>query len=139
MSETSIEDLRRRIEAFLAVGPWAVVGASTDRNKVGNMVLRAYLQSGRQVWPVNPRAQTVENTPCFSSLEALPSSPHGVSIITPPAVTATVVESAIRLGIGNLWIQPGAEDEQAIERARAAGINCISGGPCILVELGFRG
>ena len=61
-----------------------------------------------------------------------------VSIITPPAITERVVEEAAELGIEHLWMQPGAESPRAVERARELGLNVISGGPCLLVVLGFR-
>ena len=50
-----------QIDDFLSDGPWAVVGASTSRDKYGNKVLRCYLQNGyAPLYPVNPRAQEVE-------------------------------------------------------------------------------
>ena len=58
------------------------------------------------------------------------------SVITPPVVTETVLDDAIAAGIEKIWLQPGAESPAAIERAREAGIEVISGGPCILVSLG---
>lgn len=126
------------IEDFLAGVPLAVVGASSLRHKYGNKVFRVCVQSGREVWPVNPRADEVEGHRCFASLSDLPSVPHGISIITPPKITEQVVEEAIGLGIGHIWMQPGAESEPAITKAVEAGVNCIAGGPCILVVLGFR-
>ncbi len=49
-----------QIDAFLAGTSHAVVGASPDRSKYGNRVLRAYLQNNRKVWAVNPNADEVE-------------------------------------------------------------------------------
>ena len=48
------------IDAFLSGSPFAVVGASTNRDKYGNKVLRCYQQAGRSVVPVNPRATEIE-------------------------------------------------------------------------------
>ena len=127
------------IETFLAEGPWAVVGASVDRAKYGNKILRCYLQHGKEpVYPVNPREPEVEGLTAYRSLADLPETPHGISIITPPAVTEAVVEEAIAAGIGHVWMQPGAESEAAIERAQEAGLGLIAGGPCLLVVLGYR-
>ena len=127
------------IEVFLSKGPWAVVGASVDRAKYGNKVLRAYLQSGKlPVHPVNPRALEVEGLRAFPDLGSLPETPRGVSIITPPQVTENVVDEAAARGIRYLWMQPGAESPVAVERARAHGLEVISGGPCLLVVLGYR-
>lgn len=132
-------DVNERIEDFLSRGPWAVVGASTDREKYGNKVLRAYLQKGLEVYAVNPRADEVEGVASFPDVEALPDGVQGLSIITPPKVTELVVEAAARKGIGKLWMQPGAESARAVERAGELGLSVISGGPCALVKLGFRG
>ena len=63
---------------------------------------------------------------------------HGVSIITPPEVTNQVIEEIIELGIEHVWMQPGAESPWAIARAKEAGINCIAGGACLLVVLGYK-
>ncbi len=135
---TTTPDLEQRIEQFLAGRPHAVVGASADRSKYGNKVLRVYQQTGRPVYPVNPGREEVEGVRCYPDLTTLPEPVHGISIITPPAVTAKVLAQAKDLGIGNAWMQPGAEEPAAIERAREAGMNIIAGDACILVVLGFR-
>lgn len=132
------DPVKARIDAFLAGAPHAVVGASADREKYGNKVLRVYMQRGRPVYPVNPRAPQIEGLEAFASLAALPQTPHGVSIVTPPAISEQVVEEAARQGIRHLWMQPGAESDQAVARAAALGLALIWGGPCILVVLGYR-
>ena len=131
-------ELNARIEAFLDGSPFAVVGASPDRSKYGNKVLRVYQQNGLTVYPVNPRLEEVEGLTAYPDLASLPEAVHGVSIITPPAVTERVVEEAVAAGIRHLWMQPGAESDLAIERAGSLGLNLIAGGPCILVTLRYR-
>jgi predicted CoA-binding protein len=128
----------RATEKFLAQKTFAVVGASSDRAKFGNKVLRCYLQHGRAAIPVNPRESEVEGLKAYKSLSDIPETPDAVSVITPPAVTEKVVEEAATLGIKHLWMQPGAESAAAVKRAREAGIDVISGGPCLLVALGFQ-
>lgn len=68
----------------------------------------------------------------------MPQPPRAVSIVTPPPVTARIVEEAGRLGIHHLWMQPGAESPEAIRRAEELGIAVIAGGPCVLVKLRYR-
>ncbi|MCA9617883.1 MAG: CoA-binding protein [Myxococcales bacterium] len=123
------------IETFLRGQRFAVVGASRDRSKFGNRVLRCYWTHGRTAFPVNPRAELVEGQTCYASLADLPEPVDGVSIITPPRVSEAVVDEAIALGLERLWFQPGAESAEATARARQAGIEVIAGGPCLLVEL----
>lgn len=130
--------MQDRINRFLAGSPHAVVGASTDRSKYGNKVLRAFQQMSRDVFPVHPAAEVVEGLTAYADLASLPLAVHGVSIITPPGVTESIVEQAGELGIEHLWIQPGAESAAAVARAEELGMNVISGGPCLLVVAGYR-
>jgi len=125
--------VQERIDAFLNGAPHAVVGASRNRSKYGNKVLRVYQQTGREVYPVNPTGGEIEGLTAYTSLDAVPTPVHGVSIITPPQVTEKVVETAARLGIRHVWMQPGAESDAAVARAEELGLSVISGGPCILV------
>ena len=126
------------IDDFLTDGPWAVVGASTNREKYGNKVLRAYIQSGRGAWPINPRADKIEGFTCYPDLAALPEVPRGISIITPPKITEQVVEEAARLGVKFVWMQPGAESERAMEIAAEHGVEAIGDGSCLLVVVGYH-
>jgi uncharacterized protein len=129
---------RERIEAFLKGTRFAVAGASRDRAKFGNRVLRCLAASGREVWAVNPRetAPEVEGRPCVADVASLPGPIDGLSIVTPPAVTEALIEEAARAGIRRVWMQPGAESAAAIRRAEELGLEPIAGGPCVLVELG---
>lgn len=126
------------IEQFLSSDAFGVIGASTNRDKYGNKVLRCYLQNNRRVYPVNPRADVIENISCVATIAELPENVKSISIITPPKITEQAVEEAIAKGIKNIWMQPGAESDVAIEKCREKGINVIAHGACILVVLGFR-
>lgn len=127
------------IKNFLAGQRFAVVGASQDRSKYGNKVLRVYQQNAMEAIPVNPKADEVEGAKAYPNLASIPGEIHGLSIITPPPVTERVVSEAIEKGIKHIWMQPGAESDAAILAAEAAGMNVIAGGPCILVSLRYRG
>ncbi len=130
-SQALIDDMIRR-ESF------AVSGASTNRQKYGNKILRCYLQNGRRAIPVHPKETEIEGVACVADFESLPEEVHGLSIITPPAITEKVVESAAQAGIQRVWMQPGAESDVAIARAQELGMTVIAGGPCLLVVLGFQ-
>jgi predicted CoA-binding protein len=130
--------MQQRIQSFLEAGPYAVVGASTDREKYGNKVLRCYQQHGKEVYPINPKESQVEGLKAYAGLADLPVKPRGVSVITPPKVTERVVEEAAALGIRQVWMQPGAESPEAVAKAESLGLEVIAGGPCLLVVLGYR-
>ncbi|QDU98758.1 CoA-binding protein [Lignipirellula cremea] len=131
-------NVNQQIEAFLAGEPHAVVGASRDRSKYGNKVFRAYQQHQRPVYPVNPHADSVEGETAYADLASLPETVHGVSVITPPAVTWKILEQAAALGVKHVWLQPGAEAAGMTQRAEELGLNLISGGPCLLVVIGYH-
>ena len=125
------------IEEFLQSETFGVVGASNNREKYGNKVLRAYLQNGMPAVPIHPSESSVEGQKAYASLAEAPAI-EAISIITPPRVTESIVETAIETGVKRIWMQPGAESQAAIDRAAEAGLQVIAGGPCILVALRFR-
>jgi predicted CoA-binding protein len=138
MATSPSAGVRERIADFLAGEVFAVVGASNDRAKYGNKVLRCYLQNGRRAIPVNPHELEIEGLDAVPDLASLPEPVHGASIITQPEVTERIVEEAADAGVTRLWMQPGSESRRAIERAEELGLSVIAGGPCLLVSLGYR-
>ncbi len=126
------------IEEFLKASTFAVAGASRDRSKYGNKVFRAIVASGRTVYPLNPTAPEVEGAVVYASIAVLPAVPESLSIVTPPHITREVIQQAIAAGVKNIWMQPGAEDSQASQAARDAGLNVIDDGSCILVSLSIE-
>ena len=130
--------VEQKIGSFLNSSSFAVVGASIDRTKYGNKVLRCYQQHGKEVYPINPRAAEVEGLRAYPSLGSLPVKPKAISVITPPAITEQVVREAAAAGVTHVWMQPGAESEAAIRTAESLGMSVIAGGPCLLVVLGYH-
>jgi predicted CoA-binding protein len=133
-----VTDTRDPIDRFLDSPAYGVVGASTRRHKYGNKVLRCYQQNGRKAIAVNPRETVIEGAACVARVADLPADVKSISVITPPAITERVVVEAIGKGIENIWMQPGAESDRAVETCRRAGINVIADGSCVLVVLGYR-
>ncbi len=130
---------KEKIEVFLADGPpFAVVGASANRDKYGNKVLRCYLQNGYQAYPIHPLDNQIEGCRAYPDLTSLPERVLSVSIITPPSVTERIVEECKVIGAINIWMQPGAESAGAIRSAEDNGMRVIANGPCVLVVLGYR-
>ncbi len=129
---------QEQIEQFLSSESFGVVGASTNREKYGNKVVRVYQQDNRTVVPVNPRAETIEGESCVATVADLPDRVKSISVITPPKITEQIVEQAIAKGIENIWMQPGAESKAAIANGLKNGLNVIADGSCILVVLGYH-
>ena len=130
--------IQQQIETFLASPAFGVIGASANRQKYGNRVLRCYQQNGRSVIPVNPNEPEIEGIPCVAAISDLPTGVESISMITPPAVTIKLVPIAIEKGIKNIWMQPGAEHPDAVALCRQRGVNVIADGSCLLVVMGYH-
>nr|WP_320115116.1 CoA-binding protein [uncultured Desulfuromonas sp.] len=126
------------IQKFLSATHYAVAGASTNRDKYGNKVLRCFQQNNKQVTPINPRAESIEGLACVASVADLDDDVESLSIITPPKITTEVVKLAIEKGIKNIWMQPGAESDEAVALCQENGINVIADGSCLLVVLHYH-
>ncbi len=124
-------------QQFLRSSAFAVVGASSNREKFGNKVLRCYMKHHKTVYPIHPLETEIEGLKCLKTISELPDTVESISIITPPSLTEKIVDQTIAQGkIKNIWMQPGAASQIAIDNCIKHGINVIANGPCILVELG---
>lgn len=142
---TSQALVMQRMENFFKLPLFAVVGASNNRDKFGNKVLRCYIEYSRKAVPISKTESIIEGLPCFKSLAALkdteqslPPTDVGVSIITAPPVTKQVIQDGIQLGYRNFFLQPGTTDSDVDELIREAkelhpDLNVIEG--CVLVSL----
>ena len=130
--------IQEQIQQFLASPAFGVVGASGNRHKFGNKVLRCFLQHDKNAIPVNPNETEIEGIPCAATINDLPPEVVSISMITPPAVTAQLVPLALDKGIRNIWMQPGAEHHEAVALCRERGINVIADGSCLLVVMGYH-
>ncbi len=122
---------KERLDAFVRGQCWAVVGASEDRDKFGNITFRELKRRGKQVYPVNPKAGEVEGETCYANLGSLPEGVERVLIVVPPKQGENVVKEAAAAGIKYVWFQPGAESDEALAYCEAQGMEAIAG-HCIL-------
>jgi predicted CoA-binding protein len=124
--------IRATIDDFLAQPTLAIVGVSRQGGKFGNMALKELRAKEYQVFAVNPQAETLEGQPCYASLEALPDPVGGLLIVVPPEETEKVVRQAAAAGIQRVWMQQGAESEEAIHFCQEQGISTVHG-ECIMM------
>jgi len=118
---------------------FAVVGASRNPEKYGHKVFRDLLEAGYEVYPVNPRADEVLGQKCYPDLRSLPKRPDVVVFVVPPRITEALAQQCVELGVKFVWMQPGAESEEAIRALEEAGITVFHN-ICIMItrrEAGF--
>jgi hypothetical protein len=112
----------------------AIIGASNDPRKFGNKAVRAYVQQGYTVYPVNLNEERVEGFPAFRSIHDVPERPQLVSVYLPPALTLRVLPDIAAKGCDELWLNPGTESEEVLAEAERLGLNVIQA--CSIVGIG---
>ncbi len=103
----------------------AIVGASADKSKFSNKAIHAHLRAGYDVYPVNPKEVTIEGLKCQKSVLDIPVALERVSLYLPPAVGVTVLDDIAKKGCKELWINPGAESPELIQKAQTLKLNAI--------------
>ena len=113
----------------------AIIGASTDRAKFGNKAVRAFVQRGYHVFPVNPKEPQVEGLPAFKSIVEVPGRPNLVSVYLPPPVLLKVLPDIAARGCDELWLNPGTESDEVLAEAERLGLKVVQA--CSIVGLGM--
>jgi uncharacterized protein len=112
----------------------AVVGASSNRDKFGNKALRAFEQRGYTVIPINPTETEVEGHPAFKSVLDVPGAIDLATIYVPGAVGVRVMDDLAKKGIPEVWLNPGADDRQVVEKAKELGLKTVR--HCSIIAIG---
>ena len=114
----------------------AILGASADRSKYGNKSVRAHLQQGFQVFPVNPKGGEIEGLPAYRSIAEVPVERlDRVSVYLPPAVALTVLAEVAAKGCKEFWLNPGSDSDEVVEEARRLGLDPIV--TCSIMDVGM--
>jgi predicted CoA-binding protein len=112
----------------------AVVGASSHRWKFGNRALRAFARRGYEVLAINPNEQDVEGYPTYASVLDVPGSIDMATLYVQPDVALTVMDELAEKGVGEVWLNPGVDDDEVIARARTLGLTTIVA--CSIMAIG---
>ena len=112
----------------------AVIGASNDRRKFGNKAVRAFAAEGHTVVPINLTAKKIEGLTAYPSVLDV-SGPIDMATVYLPADTALrVLPDLAAKGIPEIWVNPGAESDALLEKARALKLNVFAA--CSIVGIG---
>ncbi|PKS07372.1 hypothetical protein jhhlp_005974 [Lomentospora prolificans] len=110
---------------FFSFPAFAVVGASSNPAKYGNIIFNWYHERNLPVTPINPTAGTItlasraEPFSALPNISALPSPGEtALSIVTPPAATLQVLHDAKKLGVPAVWLQPGSFNDEVLRFAQ---------------------
>jgi len=119
----------------------AVVGMSDKPWRASHNIGRYLAGNGYRVLPVNPSLSEVAGLKCYASLDAAQRAAQKeteggidlVDVFRASEHVPGIVDDVIRLGIRRLWLQEEVIHDEAVARARAAGVKCIQN-DCIFRE-----
>lgn len=107
-------------------GRWAVVGLSGNplRPAVG---VSLYLQQhlGQEIIPVSLKGDDVHGAKGYKALAEVPGTIDVVDCFVNSTRVGDVVDQAIAVGAKAVWLQLGVIDEDAAQRAQAAGLDVV--------------
>ncbi|NJE76156.1 CoA-binding protein [Thermococcus sp. ES12] len=114
-------------------GKIALVGATPNPDKYGNVILKDLLQKDFEVLPVNPKYDEIEGLKCYHSVRELPGDVDVIVFVVPSRAGLDVAREAVEAGFRRLWFQPGAESDEIASFLDGEGVE-YSFGRCIMVE-----
>ncbi len=121
-----------QIKAFLSQKHIAIVGISRNKQKFGNAIFKELNQKGYTLYPVHPELPEYEGVSCYKTIAALPVEATALVICTQPPQTVQLVKEALDKNIRHIWLQQGAQSEEAVKFAFENNINLIQR-ECILM------
>ena len=111
----------------------AVVGLSNRRMRPSYGVSQYMQSAGYRIIPVNPNETEVLGEKAYARLEDIPETVDIVDVFRRSEYVPEIVESAIQIGAKAVWLQEGVNHDEAVQRAREAGLSVVVD-RCILKE-----
>jgi predicted CoA-binding protein len=121
------------IKEFMAQKKFAVIGATNNPEKYGNRIFKNLTKRGYEVYPVNPNLKEIEGTKCYPTLSDVPVKVDVVDFVVPPNVTESILKECKKLGLDNIWLQPGSESDAAIAFCRDNNFKVVYG-TCVMLN-----
>ena len=119
---------------MLALKTWAVIGSTHNPDKFAYKVYKKLKDRAYNVYSINPGGHCVDGDISYVALSDVPVIPDVIDMVINPVAGEQIIADAIKLGIKNIWFQPGAETSKLVDMAQNAGINVVYN-RCVLVEL----
>ena len=133
MPLTSAEDIAELLRNARNI---AMVGASDRPDRASYGVMKFLQSHGYRVFPVNPQitGEHVHGEFVWRELAQIGEPIDIVDIFRRPQAAGDAVDQAIAVGAKAVWMQLGVVNEEAAERAEAAGLKVVMD-HCIKIEI----
>ncbi len=100
----------------------AVIGASNDEDKYGNMALKAWGKTPWTVYAVNPNEDEIEGMTAWDSVLDIPHDIHTATLYVPPKIGMRVADDLIEKGVQEVYLNPGSGSDELREKLQDAGL-----------------
>lgn len=123
---------RTVIDDFLTQRTLALAGVSRTGKRFGHAVYEDLTRKGYRVLLIHPEVDEIGGVPCYRSIADLPARVDGLVLVVPPQQSEILVKEAHEAGIRRVWMQQGAESEDAIRYCEDHGMDVVHG-QCIMM------
>ena len=111
----------------------AVVGLSAQWYRPSYFAAKYMQDHGYRIIPVNPRYAEVLGEKCYPDLRSIPEPVDIVDCFRKSPEIPPLAEDAIAIGAKVLWMQLGIVNQEAADRAVAAGLDVVMN-RCVKIE-----
>ena len=122
------------IKEMLNKKKWAVIGVTPDVNKFAYKIFKKLGEKGYTVYGINPKYDEVDGQKIYKSIEHLPEKVECINAIVNPKIAINALDEIKKNDINYVWFQPGAFDDEVIEKAENMNMNLVYN-HCLLIEL----
>lgn len=109
---------------------WAVVGDVTNESKYAYDIVNVLVENSHMVYKIDPRGSKEPGV--LKSLKEVPGKIDIVNLVVRPTKGIEIVKEMKDLGLGQVFIQPGASSQEIMDYCLDNDIEVIKG--CVLVE-----
>jgi predicted CoA-binding protein len=111
----------------------AMVGLSENPFRPSHFAAIYMLSEGYNIIPVNPMSKEILGRKCYPRLSDIPEPVDIVDVFRKPSDVPPIAEEAIAIGAKVLWMQLGVINQEAAEKAYAAGLEVVMD-RCVKIE-----
>ncbi|MBE0639443.1 MAG: CoA-binding protein [Bacteroidales bacterium] len=120
------------VKSFMYQKHVAIVGISRKSQKFGNTIFKELNKKDYHLYPIHPELHEFEGVKCYRDIATLPEEVTAVIVCTQPEKVLPIVKETHAKKIRHIWLQQGAQSDEAAEYATENGLNLVQR-ECILM------
>jgi predicted CoA-binding protein len=128
-----VDDIAGLRRILLRSRTLAVVGLSAQWHRPSHFAAKYMRDHGYRIFPVNPRYDEVLGQRCYPDLRSVPEPIDIVDCFRKAEEIPAIADAAIAIGAKVLWMQLGIVNDEAAQRASAAGLDVVMN-RCVKIE-----